>query len=93
MATYIIRFDGSDGQELQTEDVSLEQARNRAIGVLGEYLQENPQYAYERHWRVDLLDPSRRLLLHVIVATVEAAKPLNRASFEGWDGYQSQAAE
>lgn len=82
MAIYFIKFDGAEEYERQVEHPSIAEARNDAVAMLGGYLQEHPEFAYERHWRVDLFDESRRLLLHVIVATVDAPKPLNWASFD-----------
>ena len=82
MARYFIKFDGEGTPENEAEYPSLEAARNAAISLLGAHLQAHPEYAYERHWRVDVLDHSKRLLLHVIVATVDAPKPLNWASLD-----------
>ncbi len=83
MARYFISFDRSGADEIEREFATLEDARNAAVAMLGHYLQTHPEFAYNKHWRVDLKDQSHRLLLHVTVATVDAPPPLNFRSFEG----------
>ena len=83
MALYFIVFDGPGGGELERDFPSREAARDGAISLFGQYLYEHPEYAYKNHWRVDLRDHDRRLLLHVIVASVDAPPPLNFRSVEG----------
>ena len=82
MPIYSIEMDGTREDPVSAEYESLEQARNAAIVLLGGYLQEHPVFAYERHWRVDVKDQAGRLLLHVIVATVDAPGFINWQSFE-----------
>jgi hypothetical protein len=82
LARYYIDLDGAEPDREGADFASVEDARNAAIVRLGAYLQEHPEYAVERHWRVDLKDSGQRLLLHVIVATVDAARALNRTTYE-----------
>lgn len=82
MPRFYIDLDGAIKDEVGTDFASVDEARNAAIQRLGEYLQVDPAFAYARHWRVDVRDSSRRLLLHVIVGTVVAPPPINKASFE-----------
>ena len=82
MAHYYIVFDGTGGAELKRDLPSPDAARDAAVIELGKYLQAHPEFAYSRHWRVDVKDADRRLLLHVMVATVDAPPPLNFRSFE-----------
>lgn len=83
MPRYFIAFDGSGQPDLERDFSSTDAARDAAVVLLGEYLQQHPEFAYNRHWRVDLKNHDRRLLLHVMVATVDAPPPLNFRSFEG----------
>jgi hypothetical protein len=82
MSRYFIDFDGSPPDGEGADYASLDDARNAAIAGLGARLQADPSYALNRHWRVDVRDADHRLLLHVIVATVEAPRPLNRESYD-----------
>jgi len=81
MPLFSINLDGSASPAVEEEFAGVDEARNAAIKILGAYLQEHPEYAINRHWRVDLTDHRGRLLLHVVVATVEAPLPLNVASY------------
>ena len=81
MPRFYIDLDGAEQDQDGAEFPSLDAARNAAIERLGVYLQAHPDFAYSRHWRVDVRDSSRRLLLHVIVGTVIAPPPINKASF------------
>lgn len=82
MPRFYIDLDGAEQDEEGREFPSLEEARNAAIERLGLYLQKHPDFAYHQHWRVDVKDSSRRLLLHVIVGTILAPPFINKASFE-----------
>ena len=82
MPFFYIDLDGATKDEQGTEFATVDDARNAAIERLGAYLQRHPEFAYARHWRVDVRDSSMRLLLHVIVGTVVAAPPINWASFD-----------
>ena len=82
MAKFYIKFDGASDGEKELDFASVDEARNAAIVLLGGYLQEHPEFAYERHWRVDLRDHARRLVYHVIIATVAAAPRINWESFD-----------
>jgi hypothetical protein len=82
MANFYIGFDGASTPDIGLEATSLNAARDQAIVALGAYLQDNPAFAHQRHWRVDLKDGSGRHILYVIVACVEAAPKLNFASFD-----------
>ena len=82
MPRYYIDFDGAE-QDVEGQDFAdNDAARNAAIELLGTYLQHHPEYAYARHWRVDVKDSARRLLFHVIVGTIVAPPPINFASFD-----------
>ena len=82
MPKFYIRFDGATDGDIEADYQSLSDARNAAVKMLGGYLQKHPEYAYQRHWRVDVRDHAQRLLAHVIVATVEAPPPINWESFD-----------
>ena len=82
MSSYNIESPGPGGSETERDFASPEAARDAAITMLGEYLQHHPDFAYQKHWRVDVRDHSRRLLMHVMVATVDAPPPINFRSFE-----------
>lgn len=82
MPRFFISFDGADEGPQEADYASLDEARNAAIVLLGGYLQEHPEFAYNRHWRVDVRDHAQRLLAHVIVATVDAPSFINWESFE-----------
>ena len=82
MARFYIDMDGDEPDEVGVDVASLDEARNEAIVRLGGYLRERPDFAYRRHWRVDVKDHAHRLMLHVIVATVVAPPPINRDSFD-----------
>ena len=89
MAKYYIKFDGAPEDEQEADYASADEARNAAVMLLGAYLQEHPEYAFQRHWRVDVRDHARRLVTHVIVATVDAPPPINWESFaERPEGYK-----
>ena len=77
MAKFFIKFDGAPDDEQEAEYASVDEARNAAIMLLGGYLQEHPEFAYQQHWRVDLRDHAHRMVAHVIVATVAAPPPIN----------------
>lgn len=81
MPLFSIKLDGSESPVVEEDFAGVDEARNAAVSILGSYLQEHPEYANNRHWRVDLKDHRGRLVLHVVVATVEAPLPLNVASY------------
>ncbi|UAK25663.1 DUF6894 family protein [Sphingomonas nostoxanthinifaciens] len=81
MSRFLIKFDGTD-EQLEGDYASVDEARNAAISILGEYLQKTPEFAYRQHWRVDVRDHAQRLVFHVIVATVAAPPPINWESFD-----------
>jgi hypothetical protein len=82
MPRFYIDFDGATQDEGGQDFPDSEAARNAAVERLGVYLQDHPEFAYSRHWRVDVRDSARRLVLHVIVSTVQAPPPINFASYE-----------
>lgn len=82
MPRFFIEFDGAEGGPVEAQYASAEEARNAAIVRLGGYLQEHPEFAYQRHWRVDIRDHAQHLVAHVIVATVNAPPPINWESFD-----------
>ena len=72
MARYYFDMQGIDfddtGFEFDTEGA----ARNAAIVYLGEFLRDEPSYASQGHWQVDVFDASRDLIFNVVISTVDA---------------------
>ena len=83
MNRFYIELDGADMPEVQVDALSVDAARDQAVVMLGGYLQEHPDFGHQKHWRVTVRDASRRQLMYVIVACVEAAPKLNLASYDG----------
>jgi protein subunit release factor A len=74
MALYFFDLVGIDEDDMGWEFKSESEARNAAVGYLGEYLKDYPEYANQGHWRVNVLDNKHNLLFHVVVATVDARR-------------------
>ncbi len=75
MSRYFFNVVGEPDDASGAEFASFEQARIAAIGFLGAYLQKNPGYVREGHWRVDVIDESKTLLMKLVVAMVDVAAP------------------
>ena len=71
MSRYFFNLAGEPDDDCGAEFDSLEQARIAAVGFLGAYLQENPGYVREGHWRVDVTNENKTLLMKLIVAMVD----------------------
>ncbi|NJC32745.1 hypothetical protein GGR88_000219 [Sphingomonas jejuensis] len=74
MPTYVLSFEGREQRLRQIDVATEEDARNEAVRTLGAFLADNPQFASEGHWRVNVETENRVPLLHVIVATVKARR-------------------
>ena len=70
MAKFVISFEGRGGDRETVDCEELDDARNEAVRRLGAYLIENPAYASDGHWRVNVENGVGQGLLHVIVAAV-----------------------
>lgn len=77
MALFFFKLAGPERDRVGREFDTVDEARNGAVRHLGAYLSDHPEFANEGHWRVDVEDEFGRSLLHVIVATVNARRPLN----------------
>lgn len=72
MARYFFDMIGVDEDDIGSDFPSPGEARNAAIVYIGEYLRDDPGYATQGHWQVDVYDDSRTLLFNVVVSTVDA---------------------
>lgn len=72
MARYFFDMQGIDVDDVGFDFNSDGEARNAAIAYLGEYLRDDPTYASQGHWQVDVFDKDRNLLFNIVVATVDA---------------------
>ena len=71
MARYFFNLAGEPDDDAGTEFETFAQARIAAVGFLGAYLQKNPGYVREGHWRVDVTDEAKTLLTKLVVAMVD----------------------
>ena len=71
MSHYYFDLVGVDEDNIGAEFRSPGDARNAAIVYLGEYLRDDPNYATQGHWQVDIYDDSRSLLFNIVVSTVD----------------------
>lgn len=74
MPTYTLSFEGREQRLRRIECDTDELARDEAVRTLGAFLADNPAFASEGHWRVNVETENRKPLLHVIVATVKARR-------------------
>lgn len=72
MARYFFNVAGEPDDDAGAEFDTFEQARIAAVGLLGAYLQQNPGYVSEGHWRVDVTNEAKTLLMKLVVAMVDA---------------------
>lgn len=70
MSHYFFDLVGVDEDDIGAEFRSPSEARSAAIVYLGEYLRDDPNYATQGHWQVNVYDDSRSLLFNIVVATV-----------------------
>ena len=70
MTTYYLKMMGPGRDRSPIEAEGVAEARNQAVRYLGQYLSENPSYADEGHWQLNVESASGQSLVHIIVATV-----------------------
>ena len=70
MTTYYLKLMGPSRDRTPIEAEGLAEARNQAIRYLGQYLCEDPGFAEEGHWQLNIENASGQSLVHVIVAVV-----------------------
>ena len=74
MPNYVLSFEGREQRLRHVECDTDEHARDEAVRTLGAFLADNPAFASEGHWRVNVETENRQPVLHVIVATVKARR-------------------
>lgn len=77
MKRYFFDMQGVDVDNVGFEFDSDDEARNAAIVYLGEYLRDEPGYASQGHWQVDVFDEARKPVFNIVVATVDARTKKN----------------
>ena len=71
MPRYLFNLAGAQADDRGVELADLDAARAEAVSFLGAYLADNPGYATQGHWRVEVTDGRGVVLLNVVVATVD----------------------
>ena len=67
MSRFFFDLDGHEPDDTGEELANAFEARGAAIALLGRILSDDPTYALQGHWRVDVTDESRRTLYSVSV--------------------------
>ena len=71
MSRFFFNLIGADPDDLGVELASAEEARSAAISFLGAHLADDPEYAQQGHWRVEVTEAAGRVLFSVVVAVVD----------------------
>jgi hypothetical protein len=70
MTRYVFRLKNTSEAPLDYECEDIAKAQAEAVRYLGRYLSENPSFANEGHWQLDIENGLGQSLAQIIVATV-----------------------
>lgn len=75
MPRFFFNLAGQKPDEQGVELADEVMANTEAVAFLGAYLADNPRYASQGHWRVEVADEAGEVLLNVVVTLVPGAGP------------------
>lgn len=70
MTRFVFRLKNTSEAPLDYECEDITEAQAEAVRYLGRYLTENPGFASEGHWALDVQNGVGQSLVQIIVATV-----------------------